>query len=114
MTCDRCGGDAGVSTMSRFNTEQICIPCEDVEKAHPDYEKAREAELNAVRAGDYNYPGIGLPEDLAAYYSGPVAEVKVSTLADLVKGTRDWKPGEEVEAIESMVDLAKELGLDEL
>jgi len=50
--------------MSRFNTDIICVPCEDKEKAHPLYEKAWEAELAAVKAGDYNYPGIGKPEDL--------------------------------------------------
>ena len=30
-----------------------------------DYAKACEAELAAVRAGDRNFPGIGLPPDLA-------------------------------------------------
>ena len=64
MKCDRCGGTALVHTMSRFNTDIICIPCEDKEKAHPDYEKARRAELDEVLKGNYNYPGIGKPADL--------------------------------------------------
>jgi hypothetical protein len=50
--------------MSRFNTEHCCLHCLAAEKAHPDYPKAVEAELAAVKAGDYNYPGIGKPSDL--------------------------------------------------
>jgi hypothetical protein len=34
------------------------------EKAHPDYEKAYDKEFEEVKAGNYNYEGIGLPEDL--------------------------------------------------
>jgi len=45
--------------MSRFNTDLICPDCEDEERRHPDYEKAAAAELAAVRAGNYNFPGIG-------------------------------------------------------
>jgi len=64
MTCDRCGGDAQTSTMSRFNTETICIPCERKEKAHPKYAEAARVELAAVKRGDYNFPDIGKPADL--------------------------------------------------
>ena len=64
MNCDRCGGNASISIMSRFNTDTICIPCERKEKDHPQYQEAAEAELRAVKAGNYNYPGIGKPEDL--------------------------------------------------
>jgi hypothetical protein len=45
--------------MSRFNEDCICMTCEEEERKHPDYAKAVEAELAALRAGDYNYPGIG-------------------------------------------------------
>jgi hypothetical protein len=62
--CDRCGGDARISTGSIFNAEQICQACEAEEKAHPDYERAREIEADAVRRGDYNFPGVGLPPEL--------------------------------------------------
>ena len=50
--------------MSRFNTDILCMECERKEKAHPKYQEARDAELRAVQAGNYNYPGIGLPEGL--------------------------------------------------
>ena len=64
MRCDRCRGNATTSTMSRFNTQTICMPCERTEKAHPAYEAARKAEADAVRAGNYNFKGVGLPPDL--------------------------------------------------
>lgn len=64
MTCDRCGGDASTSIMSRFNTDTICLLCQKKEKAHPAYAEAARVELEAVKRGDYNFPGIGRPEDL--------------------------------------------------
>ncbi len=61
MKCQRCQKETVVHTMSYFNTDLICIPCASNERLHPDYEKAREAELNAVRSGNYNFAGIGKP-----------------------------------------------------
>jgi len=46
--------------MSRFNTECICLKCADKEKGHPDYCKAVEAEIEAIRNGNFNFKGIGL------------------------------------------------------
>jgi hypothetical protein len=62
--CDRCAQNTLSLTMSRFNTEMICPPCEVKEQAHPDYKKAVETELIEVQNGNYNYPGIGKPLDL--------------------------------------------------
>jgi hypothetical protein len=62
--CHRCGSATDVSITSRFDTDQICIPCEDAEKAHPDYQRATDVELAAVKAGNLNFPGIGKPSDL--------------------------------------------------
>jgi hypothetical protein len=50
--------------MSRFNTDMLCDACEKKEKDHPKYKAARDAEDAAVRAGDYNFPGVGKPDDL--------------------------------------------------
>lgn len=61
--CDRCG-ERPILTMSKFNTDMVCRPCEDKEKEHPKYAEAVEAELAAVRREEYNYPGIGKPDDL--------------------------------------------------
>ena len=30
--------------MSRFNTDLLCMNCEDEERHHPDYDRARRAE----------------------------------------------------------------------
>ena len=59
--CDRCGGDLKVRIMSRFNADCICMKCAEEERQHPDYQKAADAELAAVRRGDMNFPGIGWP-----------------------------------------------------
>lgn len=64
MTCDRCRKETRSSSMSYFNTDVICPDCDAEERAHPDYERAREIELEHVRNGDYNFRGVGLPHDL--------------------------------------------------
>lgn len=64
IVCNRCTKPAFSRTMSMFDTSMICIDCKAKEKQHPDYTKARDAELEAVRNGDLNFPGIGLPADL--------------------------------------------------
>ena len=64
MTCDRCKQVTISYTMSIFNTDQICPPCEEKEQAHPQFQLAKDAENAAVVRGDLNFPGIGKPEDL--------------------------------------------------
>ena len=59
--CQRCGNDAQVTSMSYFNTDYCCMPCLAIEKKHPDYSKARDAEWEAIKQDNYNYQGIGLP-----------------------------------------------------
>ena len=54
----------GISTMSYFDTTIICMRCDEIERAHPMYQEAKDVELKALQNGDYNFPGIGLPEDL--------------------------------------------------
>ena len=57
--CDRCGQPTGgTTTMSAFNQDVICIPCKDEEKKDPDYDAAVRAEQEAIRRGDYNFPGV--------------------------------------------------------
>ena len=63
-TCERCGKATLAHIMSMFNTEDVCLECAEKERAHPKYEEARRIEAEHVRQGDYNFPGIGLPEDL--------------------------------------------------
>jgi hypothetical protein len=65
MKCERCHNPKPVyTTGSYFNTEQICEKCDAREQAHPRYEEARRTEERAVRGGNFNFRGIGLPADL--------------------------------------------------
>lgn len=59
MTCDRCGKDAFATTGSYFNMEMICLECAKAEREDPRFEEARRVENEAVRRGDFNFPGIG-------------------------------------------------------
>lgn len=62
QTCDRCGGSlTGGRTMSMFSTECICMKCSEEEHRHPDYRKAADAEQEAIRNGNHNFPGTGWP-----------------------------------------------------
>ena len=62
--CDRCRKPVKALRMSMFNTEMCCQACLFKESKHPLYEQARQAERDAVKNGDYNFQGIGKPEDL--------------------------------------------------
>lgn len=64
MRCDRCGKDTIQTTMSFFNTDTICMECDDLERAHPLFEVAHRVETEEVMRGNYNFEGIGLPNDL--------------------------------------------------
>lgn len=50
--------------MSKFNTEKICFDCKDAEEKHPLYPEADRAEIQAIERGDFNFRGIGAPNDL--------------------------------------------------
>lgn len=62
--CDRCGGPANCWKMSMFNHQMLCPTCQDIERQHPQYGLATMEERAQCRAGNYNFAGIGLPEDL--------------------------------------------------
>jgi len=66
VTCDRCGHDAGTSSVSYFNTDTCCMECIADEQQAPGFAAARAAELAAVQGGDVNFVGVGLsPADVA-------------------------------------------------
>jgi hypothetical protein len=60
--CHRCHVETDVHIMSMFNTELICLGCKEKEEQHPDYAAAREAELEQIKQGNYNYKGKGYPQ----------------------------------------------------
>ncbi len=58
--CDRCHATLdGGRTMSRFNIQCICMTCAEEERQHPDYKRAVDAELEAVRNDNRNFAGVG-------------------------------------------------------
>lgn len=61
MQCDRCGIDTVGLSGSMFNTQMCCFRCIDIEKKHPQYNNAVTIELAAVKQGNMNFTGIGLP-----------------------------------------------------
>lgn len=63
-TCERCGRPAPITTLSYFNTDTLCMGCDARESRHPRYRAAVEADEQAIKRGDFNFPGIGLPDDL--------------------------------------------------
>lgn len=66
--CQRCGDKTTTKIMSKFNEEMICTggedSCKSKEAKHPLYKLASEMELKEVQAGNYNFKGIGKPNDL--------------------------------------------------
>ncbi len=58
--CDRCHKPlTNGRIMSMFNEDIICMDCKDKEQRRPDYHKAVEADHEHIKAGDYNFKGIG-------------------------------------------------------
>jgi hypothetical protein len=62
--CVRCEVLTGVTIMSYFNEDIICMECDTKERAHPKFKEAQTEEERHVRAGNYNFKGVGRPKDL--------------------------------------------------
>ncbi len=58
--CDRCFKETRSTIMSMFNTDIICMDCKSRERKRPEYKTAVDADDDAIRAGNYNFKGIGL------------------------------------------------------
>lgn len=59
--CDRCHKPTnGVTTMSMYNEDIICMPCKDAERKRDDYKKASDADNAEIKNGNFNFKGIGL------------------------------------------------------
>ncbi len=57
--CDRCSKETRSTIMSMFNTDIICMDCKSKERKRPEYKAAVNADDDAIRAGNYNFKGIG-------------------------------------------------------
>ena len=55
MRCDRCNTETRESICSWYNEQIICTSCAEKEKLRADYRACREAELEAVKRGDFNF-----------------------------------------------------------
>jgi hypothetical protein len=64
VKCDRCGKQTTATIMSYFNTDILCEVCSGKERTHPKFEVAQAEEERQVRAGNYNFAGVGRPKDL--------------------------------------------------
>ena len=59
--CDRCHKPTnGITTMSMYNEQIICMDCKDKERKREDYDKAVKADIDQIKNGNYNFKGIGL------------------------------------------------------
>jgi hypothetical protein len=90
-SCDRCFEATNMIIMSKFNTQDLCEKCKRAEEAHPGYAKADEAEFQSVKAGERNFPGIGLPSDLREKMVADIIKSNVhkELLFDAVTGLND-------------------------
>ena len=56
-----------VHMTSIFDEDLICMKCQLAEANHTMQETAAREKQAAIRNGDLNFPGIGLPDDLIVY-----------------------------------------------
>ena len=63
VQCPRCDKETNITIVSMFNMQEICMACKDAEVLRPDYTAAVKADEAAIKAGDYNFKGIGLNAD---------------------------------------------------
>ena len=61
--CDRCGGSLeGGRIMSSFNEDCICMKCSEEERKKPEFKQAVQADIEQIKAGNFNFKGIGFPK----------------------------------------------------
>ena len=78
--CDRCHQPTnGVTIMSMYNEEVICINCKDAEKKRDDYNQAVDADNAEIKKGNYNFKGIGFEEKDIDYWRKNAEEDYITT-----------------------------------
>ncbi len=75
--CQRCDAPLTSYTMSWFNVDIICIPCQDDEKEAPGFAEAKAKEEAEVAAGNTRFEGVGLSDEAARF----LAERRAARLA---------------------------------
>lgn len=62
--CDRCHGSLKDGRMqSMYNQDCLCMNCIEKERQRPDYKAARDADIEQIKQGNYNFEGIGLDNE---------------------------------------------------
>jgi hypothetical protein len=65
IKCVRCNNICKPGAiLSAFDLEFVCLECNDLERAHPDYDRAATAAFAAVQRRDRSFRGIGRPSEL--------------------------------------------------
>ena len=67
MKCQRCKDNVSSLKMSMFNTQMCCMVCIEIEKRHPRYEMASKEELRHCKNKNFNFKGIGLPDNFNSF-----------------------------------------------
>ena len=57
--CDRCHAKLTARIMSMYNDDVLCPECQEKETQRSDYLEALQADRDAIKRGDFNFPGIG-------------------------------------------------------
>ena len=57
--CQECYKESSSHTMSMYSTLLICMECKNEEMERTDYQKAVKADVAAIKAGDFNFRGVG-------------------------------------------------------
>jgi len=57
--CQQCYKETRAHIMSMYSTRLICLECKDEETKQPDYREAVDADIAAIKTGDFNFKGIG-------------------------------------------------------
>ena len=60
--CQQCYTETNAHIMSMYTTALICLVCKDKETERPDYKKAVDADVAAIKSGDFNFKGVGKNE----------------------------------------------------
>lgn len=59
--CQRCNKPTnGITIMSMFSTQIICMDCKEKETQDPRYADAVKADNEQIKKGNFNFKGIGL------------------------------------------------------
>ena len=57
--CQQCFVETSAYIMSMYSTRLICLTCKEEEERRDDYGEAVDADIAAIKSGNFNFKGIG-------------------------------------------------------